>query len=132
MNRTINREKLGFKKFEKEINCKGHIRKMVYDKYSALLKVRSREKAFSPYASQKIIDFGKSFFALLRGSNENKILCIVNLSSKSRRIKGDIQKCMGARKVKDVILGRIIKEENPLLKPFEVLWLKKVYRRLED
>ncbi|MCK4936315.1 MAG: sugar phosphorylase [Elusimicrobiales bacterium] len=125
MNRTINREKLEFGKFEKEINSKDHIRKIINDKYSALLKVRSREKAFSPYARQKVIDFGKSFFALLRGEVKNEVLCIVNISAKPQRIKGNLRTYIGSRGAKDIIAGRIIKEKNPILEPFEILWLKK-------
>ena len=130
MNRTINREKLEFGKLEKEINCKGHIRQIIYDKYSELLKIRAREKAFNPYASQKVIDFGKSFFAVLRGDGKNKILCIANRSAKPQRLKGSIQSHIARGQAKDIVSGRIIAEKNPVLGPFEILWLKKVVIRV--
>ncbi len=124
MNRTINREKLKFEKLKKEINNETNIRKVIYDKYSTLLKVRSCEKAFSPYASQKVINFGNRFFVLLRGEGKNKILCIVNLSAMPQRIKGSIQTHMISRRTKDIISGRVITDKKPILEPFEILWLK--------
>lgn len=123
--RSINREKLEFGKLEKEINREGHVRKIIYDRYCELLKIRAGEKAFSPYASQKIIYFGKSFFSLLRGEGRNKILCIVNLSAKSKRVKGSVRDYIGAGAAKDTVSGRVITDKSPVLKPFEILWLKK-------
>ncbi|MCG2725375.1 MAG: sugar phosphorylase [Elusimicrobia bacterium] len=127
MNRAINREKLEFGKFEKEINCEGHIRKIIHGRYLKLLKIRAREKAFSPYASQRVINLGESFFALLRGENKSRILCIVNLSATPKRIKGNLRNYIGARVAKDIISNRIITEKNPVLKPFKILWLKQSY-----
>lgn len=118
--RSINREKLNFEKFKKEISDEKSLRFKIYSKYSALLKARKREKAFHPEGKQKVMDYGNKIFALMRSYCSSRVLCLANISPRPQKIK----KPPGFKGGKDIISGKKINPENFSLGPFETLWIK--------
>lgn len=65
-NRTINRQKLEFSSFHKELSDSENLRYRVFSRYSRLLHLRSQSTAFHPNGSQEILDMGPGLFALSR------------------------------------------------------------------
>lgn len=65
-NRTINREKLVADDLLRELANENSLRHAVFSRYQRLLEVRGQHKAFHPLGTQKVLDFGKSVFALER------------------------------------------------------------------
>lgn len=115
INRRINREKLTRRCLEKELNQEGCLRKLVFDGYMKLLRVRMKQKAFSPFAKQKILDYGKEIFALER-ENGQKIKVLINVTGHTVKLPKDRQ-VVGMDLLQDKKEVRI-KE----LLPYEVLW----------
>ena len=78
-NRTINREKLPLKRLERELGS--GVRKLVFDGYCQMLRVRSAEIAFHPNGTQTILDLHPSVVAIERKHNDETTLCLHNVSA---------------------------------------------------
>ncbi len=103
-NRTINRQKLKRIDLEGELSRPNSIRALVFKQYSRLLKQRSELRAFHPHGGQKILDYGRHIFALLRSSpaGDEQVLCLQNITSQPQSAAGR------------------------MLRPYETLWLKQL------
>lgn len=127
-NRSINRERFDYQKLIKELKNRKSVKHKVYYQYKKLLQTRINEPLFSPLSGQEIIDFHPKIFTVLRLSKREKILCLVNISSKE--VEVDLKKI---RKIleKNVFFDLLTKEKidcqmgNILrMKPYQVFWLK--------
>ena len=117
INRRINRERLELSKICGELESDER-RKQIFNRIKELIRIRKEHSAFSPFASQKVLDLGENVFALER-FNENtkeKITFIVNIDSKIAKVNSNISG-------KDIVTGREI-IGNIELKPYEFLWVK--------
>lgn len=118
--RRINREKLKTPELELELETAGSLRNLVYDGYMHMLKVRGCQSAFSPYAKQRILDYGAEIFALERENEQTgqRILSLINISDRAVRL-GKNRKAAG----RDILWGRgNLAIEN--MEPYQVVWLE--------
>jgi glucosylglycerate phosphorylase len=117
INRRINRERLDFSRISTELKLDER-RKKIFNRIKELIKIRKEHSAFSPFASQKVLNLGENIFALERFNEytKEKITFIVNIDSKISKVNSIISG-------KDIITGREI-SSNIELKPYEFLWIK--------
>ncbi|GAA0085861.1 sugar phosphorylase [Clostridium sp. CTA-7] len=117
INRRINRERLEFSRISTELKLDER-RKKIFNRIKELIKIRKEHSAFSPFASQKVLNLGENIFALERFNEytKEKITFIVNIDSKISKVNSIISG-------KDIITGREI-SSNIELKPYEFLWIK--------
>ncbi|MCJ7687855.1 MAG: sugar phosphorylase [Clostridiaceae bacterium] len=117
INRRINREKLEFTEISNELD-NDERRKAIFNRTVELIEIRKAHSAFSPFASQKVLDLGENTFALERYNKDTKekITFIVNIDSKVAKINLSI-------KGSDIVTGREI-NGNIELKPYEFVWIK--------
>lgn len=78
-NRTINREKFNVDALRSELDDQRSIRRMVYDGFGRLLRVRTSEAAFHPLGGQEILNLHPALFALKRYSpNGDSCVLVLN------------------------------------------------------
>lgn len=130
--RTINREKLLKDELEKELTDHSTIRYQVYHKYTELIKIRKKEKAFHPNAAQRVLFLNDSVFSLLRTSvdKKEKIIALHNVSGEEQIVDIDLTKCGidNYKNIIDLISGETI-DSNLVslrlkLRPYQVMWVK--------
>lgn len=87
--RTINRQKLKLAHLERELDRVGSLRRLVFDRYTGLLRARALSPAFSPYGVQSAFYCGEAVFALLRLSRDGieQVLCLHNVSSQPQTVR---------------------------------------------
>jgi glucosylglycerate phosphorylase len=74
--RAINRSKLDAAALAAELAQPDGRRAQVLARLSSLLRVRRRERAFHPQASQRVLDLGPGAFALVREDPEGAVVCV--------------------------------------------------------
>ena len=84
--RTINRQKLNLDELEKALHSPGSLRAKVFKGYGKLLVERSKSAAFHPQGAQRILNFGKGIFAVLRISPDGRerMLCLHNVTGETQ------------------------------------------------
>jgi sucrose phosphorylase len=87
-NRAINREKLARLDLERLLADPASLRSKVFRRYSQLLARHSSSPAFNPNGLQKILDAGRSVFAVLRTSPDGaqKVLCLQNITARTQTV----------------------------------------------
>lgn len=117
INRRINREKLEYNTISKLLEDDER-RKAIFSKIKKLIALRKEESAFSPFATQNVLDLGENIFALERYNEKTheKITLILNVDNKEISVNSNI-------KGVDKITGREI-DGNIILKPYEFVWIK--------
>lgn len=117
-NRAINREKLDVKLVEKELADDSSLRSRVMTRYEQMLRIRSRESAFSPQARQKVKDFGPKVFAVRRTSKlgTSRVLALHNVTPDTIEI--ELKKSY-----RDLLTGEEANHHISLA-PYQVAWLK--------
>ncbi len=143
MNRTINREKLDFRKVIREVSDEGSLRHAVFSGFLQLLRARGSSPAFHPKSPQKVISSDKRLFVLYRGpygdpsvegdeGHTEAVLAIHNLSADvvEFRERKDRFPWPEEGVLKDIVSGDLVvpTREGALfsleLEPYEVLWLR--------
>lgn len=130
--RTINREKLDLDLIEKKLADKDSLVYRSYKYFTDLIRIRKREKAFHPNATQKILSLDDSVFSILRTSldEEEKIIALHNVSSSSLTININlldegIDSCNTAV---ELVSSQMIELNFPdlqvELEPYQVKWIK--------
>jgi sucrose phosphorylase len=128
-NRTINREKLARTELERELETPGSLRSQVYHRYRLLLQSRASTPAFHPSGAQRVLDFGKGIFTVLRvpPGKEEPVLCLHSVSRKRESAAVDLTQVFNrnSRELIDLISGDRIKPKTRglELEPYQVLWL---------
>ncbi len=119
INRRINREKLNYGRLWHELEDSSNIRSMVFKGFSKLIRLRRRQSAFSPDASQKVLFLDDRAFSLIRhntGTGE-KILVIVNVSDQEYDIQYE---CSGI----DIVSEEAISLGSIHMKPYQTRWIR--------
>lgn len=115
INRRINREKLEFNQIVDALQEDSR-RKAIFTNLQEMIAIRKKERAFSPYASQTVLDLGEKIFALKRENGEESIYFIVNVDSKKTTVKVP---CTG----KDLLTNSEV-HGTITLAPYEFVWVK--------
>jgi sucrose phosphorylase len=84
-NRTINRRKWQLNELE-EILSTETPQKKVFTSLQKLISLRKKQAAFHPNAKQEILDLGTELFAMIRQSDSQTIVVLVNLSAQKTAI----------------------------------------------
>ncbi len=115
--RTINREKLDADQLLAALDDSASLKAMVFQRYRQLLDVRSRERAFHPLGTQKVLAFDARVFALERVSSdgEARLLALHNVSGDSVTVTLPVS---GINRLN----GRHLRGDVTLA-PYEVIWL---------
>lgn len=118
--RTINREKLQFDELQKQLADKNSLRSKVFQRYSRLLKARSRNSAFHPHGAQRVLDLHPAVFAIERISPDEKsrVLCLHNVAQQK------VSFSMNRKSGTDLFTGETVSASAVALKPYQVLWIK--------
>lgn len=115
INRRINREKLDLSKLESELADEDSLRSKVFKSMTHLLNLRQQYAAFSPQASQQVLNLGDGIFALQRGDGEEAIRFAVNLTSQAQAV-------VLADSGFDLISEQLMPTEFELA-PYQFVWL---------
>jgi sucrose phosphorylase len=114
--RRINREKLDADQLKAELSDPDSLRSRVLAGYRQMLKIRKQEDAFSPNSPQQVLKLDERVFALLRGTKENQILVLINVSD-------DVVELKTGMAGSGLLSGKQMNQEVTL-EPYEYLWMK--------
>jgi len=115
INRRINREKIEFSVLKEDLKDKNSLRAKIYNRYSAMLKIRASEKVFNPFGVAKFYNENQVFI-IERTNGNNTIYCVHNFSSEEKNISHTF------KNTTDLLSQE---KDSTHLKPFEYRWLKK-------
>ncbi|EAG4831099.1 alpha-amylase [Listeria monocytogenes] len=116
INRRINREKLEKNQLVHELKTDTY-RKTIFTSLKKLVQIRRNHTAFSPFATQEILDLGPDVFAIKRESEGECIYGIINVTSH------DISKKV-AFSGTNLLANQPVTSELELT-AYEVVWIKK-------
>jgi len=132
-NRTINREKWDRATLEAALAEPASLRRQVFDRYTALLRIRTAHRAFHPTGSQRIIFGNPALFTVLRTSpdEEESLVCIHNVSDAVRIFRAEAGELgLPADGVlEDLLTGSPYRpaadgQLSVTVKPYQVSWLR--------
>ncbi|MBC1549637.1 sugar phosphorylase [Listeria sp. FSL L7-1434] len=116
INRRINREKLEKNQLARELKTDTY-RQTIFTSLKKLVQIRRNHTAFSPFATQEILDLGSDVFAIKRESDTECIYGIINVTSQ------DIRKTI-AFSGTNLLTNQLVTSELELA-AYEVVWIKK-------
>jgi glucosylglycerate phosphorylase len=118
INRRINREKFQYDELVADLETSTR-RQKVFTGLKRLIHTRQQETAFSPFASQSILDLGKQVFSLVRRNEETgeTVLFVMNASNKLI----DVDLPFGGE---DLWSSNSV-EGTVELVPYQFMWIKK-------
>lgn len=119
INRRINREKLNYGRLCRELDDGRNIRSMVFNGFSKLIRLRRKQPAFSPEASQEVLFLDERAFSFIRhnSASDEKILVIVNVSDHEYEVRYD---CCGV----DIISGEEVNCGTIHMMPYQTRWIR--------
>ncbi|EBB5820932.1 alpha-amylase [Listeria monocytogenes] len=116
INRRINREKLEKNQLVHELETDTY-RQTIFTSLKKLVQIRRNHAAFSPFATQEILDLGPDVFAIKRESEGECIYGIINVTSHN------IRKTL-AFSGTNLLTNQPVASELDLT-AYEVVWIKK-------
>ncbi|EOW8177314.1 sugar phosphorylase [Listeria monocytogenes] len=116
INRRINREKLEKNQLVHELETDTY-RQTIFTSLKKLVQIRRNHTAFSPFATQEILDLGPDVFAIKRESEEECIYGIINVTSHN------VSKTL-AFSGTNLLTNQPVASELDLT-AYEVVWIKK-------
>lgn len=121
--RSINRQKLELGALERELANPDSVRGRVFRGYSQLLRARRAHPAFSPWAGQRILDLGRSAFALLRQDRESgrRALCLHEVAGRASTIS---VRGVGASSGRDLLRGEQVDLAALPLDAYQARWVE--------
>lgn len=84
--RRINRQKFSRDELERELADKNSRRAKIFARLAELLRVRREHGAFHPHAAQEILRDDARVFAVLRSSEQERVLCLHNVANARVRL----------------------------------------------
>ena len=127
MKRSINRRNWDYTKVRELIEKNSSINKKTYSSIINLIKLRIKQPAFHPNATQFTLQLQSCFFGVWRQSidKSQSIFCISNLSKRKNSISLLDFNLISTDKWHDIISKRDIKDLSGNLKlaPYQTVWL---------
>jgi sucrose phosphorylase len=120
--RSINREKYMVDDLVNELQDPGSRSARVFKEYAHLLRIRKAQPAFNPLSPQQILDLDSRLFALLRGDSNNKVLCLINISSETVKVELSPD-LLGSSLPVDLLTDREYSSGKIQIDPYQTLWL---------
>ncbi|MGD1922233.1 MAG: alpha-amylase family glycosyl hydrolase [Pleurocapsa sp.] len=127
-NRSIHRYKWDYKELEQKLNDPNSNQAMVMKKMSRLIKIRRRQPAFHPNATQYTLHpMNKALFAFWRQSihRDQSIFCINNLSDRPQELLLSDINLICIDPWQDLLSGQMIEDINDsfTLQPYQCAWI---------
>lgn len=126
-NRSINRHRWDYHKLALALADDTSIHAQVFQGMCHLLKVRRRQPAFHPNATQFTLHLGDSVFAFWRQSmdRQQSIFAINNISNQEQIVPLSEINLIGTDNWTDLISGELYSDLRAelVLKPYQVIWL---------
>lgn len=117
INRRINREKLEYSQLADELQNNSR-RRAIFSRLAHMIRIRQRNSAFSPFASQSVLNLGPSLFGLERSNAQTGETVYLILNVDSSPVETEL-KLTGT----DLLSGKLIKDKVAL-EPYEFVWLR--------
>ncbi len=114
--RRINRQKLDADTVLFELARKDSLRAMVVEGFRKLIHIRREQAAFSPNSPQRVLRLSPEVFALVRGEPGNRVLVLVNVSSRELELETGMP---GVDLVSGEACGR-----GASMAPWQYRWIK--------
>ncbi len=119
MARRINRQKFSREELERDLADAYSTRSQIFSRFAELLRVRGQHAAFHPHASQTILDHDARVFAVLREANEERVLCLHNVTA--ARVQFDWNE--SGTEWRNLFAGDETRAAQIELPPYGVAWL---------
>lgn len=114
--RRINREKLDVGELKRELSDPSSLRRKVLDRYRNMMRLRGVQEAFAPNSPQRVLQLDEHLFACLRGTVQNQILVLINVSKETVAVTTGYPGT-------DLFTGRSCSSEIEV-RPYEYLWIR--------
>ena len=125
--RSINRHRWSLEELETVLSDPTSLQARAFDRITALLKLRRKQKAFHPNAIQFTMQLGLEIFGVWRQSNdrEQSIFSISNVTKKARDLDLENINLVSTERWTDLISGVEIQEgqKSLRLEPYQTVWL---------
>jgi len=120
ISRDLNRANINKKILDKKLNDETSETHKIFSGINKMLNIRKKETAFNPNGKQEVLSLNRKVFSLIRRNKSEEILVLINIGDTNEKIKipGKFIN------TKDLIRGRTIGDNNLILAPYEILWLK--------
>ncbi len=126
-NRAINRHNWEHEKLTHELASDNSLHRQVYQRMTSMLKIRKRQRAFHPNATQFTMHFSEELFAFWRQSQDRRqsIFCIYNISNKPQDLALQDVNLVELDEWHDLISGYRFDDprETIHLGPYEFVWI---------
>lgn len=119
--RRINRQKFSRAELERDLADKNSRRSKIFTRLAEMLRVRGQYAAFHPQAAQEILQGDARVFAVLRSSENERVLCLHNVTDARVRFV-----LPGARGWQNLFSGAEARAQDIELQPYETAWLSGV------
>ncbi len=123
--RSLNREKFAYPDLRARLADPQSREARILRAMRHLLEQRATQAAFHPQAPQAVLDLGPALFALRRGSPDQLLYVVVNLSDRPQEARIPLEKA--APYWRDLISGATFSTGSQglalTLKPYQALWL---------
>ncbi|TFE29510.1 sugar phosphorylase [Cohnella luojiensis] len=118
INRRINREKLDKHELVNQLET-DTLRRTVFQRFSRLIKIRRRQKAFNPQALEQVMFLDERVFSILRKNEQSgdEVLVLVNVSDETVTL---LLPFTGMD-----LIGEQHTDANVQLNPYQCMWVKK-------
>ena len=126
-NRSINRHSWDYHELEELLanDTLHHVR--VLDRLTELIRIRSRQAAFHPNATQYTLHLGEGVFAYWRQSRsrEQSIFCFHNISDQQQQISLSAVNLVATYQWQDLFSGKVYDDlySTLVLEPYQCVWL---------
>lgn len=117
--RSINRSQHDYSTIIAELADPDTLRARVFDGITAMIRKRRGEPAFGPYEPFEVRDYGRSVFAIRRGSGTCAVCCLTNVTSTPAEV--DISRTDAGI---DILTGERVAAGRRDLAPYEVRWVR--------
>jgi glucosylglycerate phosphorylase len=120
-NRSINRQKFDRAEVERELSDPQSRRTRVFARLKRLLEVRAASAAFAPHSPQDVLHSQASVMAVLRGSGDEQVLCLHNVSAQPQVIQLEREWAAAT----DLIAAHALDGGAVTLAPYQAVWLRR-------
>ncbi|MGB0664034.1 MAG: sugar phosphorylase [Pontibacterium sp.] len=126
-NRSINRHQWDLTELEAELADESSHHSRVYNRIITMLKLRTRQPAFHPNATQFTLHLGESVFGFWRQSMDRRqsIFCISNITPEPLELPLTEVNLIGTDQWMDLISGQMITDQYSTIRmePYQTLWI---------
>ncbi|MFQ3189006.1 MAG: sucrose phosphorylase [Paraglaciecola sp.] len=129
-NRSINRHKWDYTELQKELGSPYSQHSKVHARMIKLLKIRKKQPAFHPNATQFTLQLGEQIFGYWRQSIDRRqsIFCIFNVSDEPQNIRLSDMNLIGTDTWFDIIGGdtMCLEDLEYQLTPYQSMWISNI------